>query len=443
MMLLKRSMWVLCFVIISHTLQAQYSDSTKMFVAQKFLGSLAKQDFPNCLRQFNWTLAGTINQYWLKVIWESVQKQNGAYMGCYNAYTDVVGDEIIIYQECRFEVLDKQLKLVFDKDDKIAAFYFVPARSKVIYEVPTYVDLAMMSEMDVAIKHKDISLAGMFTYPLSGTNFPLVILVSGEGPCDMDESKGSNKFLKDLATGFAMNGIASVRFNKRTFQYASMNDAPQNGFTLFEDIIEDAIEAFNKGKKLPNIDTNRIAFAGHGLGAYALPAIVARTGVSGAIMIEAPAQPYEDVFFNTERYIHSLNGVSPIEEQDMSTLKEKVDSAKNVSSTSELAPYELPMDMPMSYWIYMNNYKPLEVARKLQTKWFFIHSGRNFQISERDIQLWKQTLGNKGNASFKFYDKLNYYLHWNDKPSTPDEYMQKKQVSKVAIDEMSRFVFDL
>ena len=51
--------------------------------------------------------------------------------------------------------------------------------------------------------------------------FPLVVLVQGSGPLDMDVTIGPNKFFKDLALMLAANGIASVRFYKRTAAYSN------------------------------------------------------------------------------------------------------------------------------------------------------------------------------------------------------------------------------
>lgn len=69
----------------------------------------------------------------------------------------------------------------------------------------------------------------------------------------------------------------------------------------------------------------------------------------------------------------------------------------------------------------------------------FLFIGRDFQTTTADMEVWKKAMANKNNVQFKFYENLNYYLHFGDN-HTPDEYIQKKQASKVAIDEMSKFV---
>lgn len=115
-----------------------------------------------------------------------------------------------------------------------------------------------MVETDVTIRSGKYNLQATFTYPMNGTHFPTIVMVAGEGPCDMDVSKGPNKFFKDLACGFAMNGIASLRLNKRPSRYPEVNDAPLTGFTPNEEIIEDAIAAVRSAKSILAVDTTRV-----------------------------------------------------------------------------------------------------------------------------------------------------------------------------------------
>ena len=46
--------------------------------------------------------------------------------------------------------------------------------------------------------------------------FPAVVLVHGSGPHDRDESIGPNKPFRDLAHGLTRDGIAVLRYEKRT-----------------------------------------------------------------------------------------------------------------------------------------------------------------------------------------------------------------------------------
>jgi uncharacterized protein len=49
-----------------------------------------------------------------------------------------------------------------------------------------------------------------------------VVLLSGSGPQDRDETIGRNKPLKDLAWGLASAGVAVLRFDKVTHAHPAV-----------------------------------------------------------------------------------------------------------------------------------------------------------------------------------------------------------------------------
>src|SRR5699024_3252437 len=73
---------------------------------------------------------------------------------------------------------------------------------------------------------------------------PAVILVHGSGPSDRDESVYAYKPFQDLAWGLAEQGIAVLRYDKRTFVYGhELSVDEMKKFTVYEETVEDAILA--------------------------------------------------------------------------------------------------------------------------------------------------------------------------------------------------------
>ena len=62
-------------------------------------------------------------------------------------------------------------------------------------------------------------LPGTISMPRGDGPFPAVVLVHGSGPNDRDETIGPNKPFRDLAGGLASQGIAVLRYEKRTRQH--------------------------------------------------------------------------------------------------------------------------------------------------------------------------------------------------------------------------------
>ena len=75
-------------------------------------------------------------------------------------------------------------------------------------------------DIDIVVKTDTFSLPGILTVPDKVVGkVPCVVFVHGSGPNDRDETIGPNKVFKDIADSLSINGIASLRYDKRTLVY--------------------------------------------------------------------------------------------------------------------------------------------------------------------------------------------------------------------------------
>ncbi|MFC5451642.1 alpha/beta hydrolase family protein [Paenibacillus aestuarii] len=132
-----------------------------------------------------------------------------------------------------------------------------------------------MIEQIAVVANAAYPLEGILTLPGSHTEkFPAVVFVHGSGALDKDETVGANKLFRDLADGLAIQGIASLRYDKRTFAHGKQMVQELGGkLSVKEEIIEDAIAAVEMLKKDPRMETNRIFIIGHSLGGTLAPRI--------------------------------------------------------------------------------------------------------------------------------------------------------------------------
>ena len=122
-------------------------------------------------------------------------------------------------------------------------------------------------------------------------------MVHGSGASNMDEKVMKLTPFKDLAEGLARHGIASLRYDKRTFAHG-FKLICQKHFTVTvkEETIEDAILALQMLKNDPRIDCGRIFILGHSMGAMLAPRIDAEGGdVKGLIMMAGTPYRLEDI----------------------------------------------------------------------------------------------------------------------------------------------------
>lgn len=132
-------------------------------------------------------------------------------------------------------------------------------------------------------------LRGTLTLPAGNGRFPAVILVSGSGANDQDETIGSNKPFEEIALGLAARGIASVRYDKRTRDYPSSIN-PRT-FTPTQEFLPDALTAIRLLKRLRAVNSRRIFVLGHSLGGTYAPLVAQRAPeVAGVILLAGGAE---------------------------------------------------------------------------------------------------------------------------------------------------------
>ena len=134
-----------------------------------------------------------------------------------------------------------------------------------------------------------ISLAGTLTLPSKKGKFPVVILISGSGPQDRDESYMGHKTFLVLSDHLTRQGIGVLRFDDRGFG-KSTGDF---GTATTEDFSKDVLSAVKYLKTRNDIDVKHIGLIGHSEGGIIAPLVanqskdvsfivlLASTGVSG------------------------------------------------------------------------------------------------------------------------------------------------------------------
>ena len=102
-----------------------------------------------------------------------------------------------------------------------------------------------------------------------------VVLLAGSGPNDRDETIGPNAPLRDIAWGLASDGIAVLRYDKRTKTHAAEMAADVATITVKEETVDDAVAAVDLLRSTPGVDPDRVFVVGHSLGGYLAPRVAA------------------------------------------------------------------------------------------------------------------------------------------------------------------------
>ena len=148
-----------------------------------------------------------------------------------------------------------------------------------------------------------ITVGAGTAYPLNGLltlpddlkkKVPAVVMVHGSGPSDMDERIMKLTPFRDLAEGLATRGVASLRYDKRTFTYK--RQLAKTDLTINEETIDDALMAVEILKNDSRIDADSVFILGHSMGAMLAPRIDAQgADVKGLVMMAGTPYRLEEV----------------------------------------------------------------------------------------------------------------------------------------------------
>ena len=281
-------------------------------------------------------------------------------------------------------------------------------------------------------------LSGTLTTPVQGTSFPCVILVQGSGPQDRDETIGPNAPFRDIAWGLAQQGIASIRYDKRTKTYA---DHIGENITPKEETIDDVIHAVDYAKGIEKINSNDIFILGHGFGGYLMPKIAELTpDAAGYIIMGASPSPLEDLMVRQYEYLTSLDNTITNEEAEfMSQAKVAWNRIKQLTPESQESSSQL-MGISRDYWLFLKDYLPAESLKGIEKPVLILQGEADYEVNMTEFDQWKIALSDKRNVTLKAYPGLNHLFIMGNGSKSPEEYKISGKVSQEVIDDLANFV---
>ena len=272
---------------------------------------------------------------------------------------------------------------------------------------------------------------------------PCVVFVHGSGPNDRDETLGPNKFFKDLADSLAANGIASVRYDKRTLVYRA-NFVPEGEQPNYDfETIDDAVSAVKMVQKMPEIDSERVFVLGHSLGAMLAPEIARRVpGVAGVIMVAPPAQKLLELMIYQSDYLKDIYaelGASDAVAM-MEQMKKQAENAQKLGTPEYDAEIGLPQGLTESYILADKSYDAVTAAKSLSCRMFLLFGMRDYQVPYTQYTLWQKGLAGKQNVILKMYFGLNHIMRAGQGKPSPLDYSQKVAMSAEVAKDIVMFV---
>jgi len=335
----------------------------------------------------------------------------------------------------------QQLKVVRADAESLAEAALADAPKPAEYRPPAYVVPTSFHEQQVTVgASTEWALPATLTLPTGTGPFPALVLVHGSGPNDRDETIGANKPFQDLAWGLASQGIAVLRYDKRTRVYPGKLAALPN-LTVQEETIDDVLAAVALLRHTPQIEPHKIFVLGHSLGGMLVPRIgLADSGLAGLVVFAGATRPFEDEFVRQYEYLYGLDGqITPKEQAEIDDYKRQAARIKQLTPADANSKERLLFAAP-SYWLDLRGYFPPAVALKLKQPLLVLQGERDYNVTMDAFHDWQRTLDKRANVTFKSYPKLDHLFLEGTGPASEADYARPRNIPPYVIDDIAAWI---
>ncbi|MAT39508.1 MAG: hypothetical protein CL946_07875 [Ectothiorhodospiraceae bacterium] len=427
-------LWLMfTLVVLSVAVQAQTLAHIER--ADSFLSAVLNNQYSTVEQLSHERLAKQLDSTKLVQILEQIYGAYGEFSSQWMVSAEKQKGFIEVIYNTHFKNDSCSFRIVMDEEGKVMGFWVNPVHKKLSFNPPPYADQSKFDEVQVTIGDENWPLPGTLSLPKGKGPHPVVILIHGSGPHDRDETVKKNKPFRDIAFGLATQGIAVLRYDKRTYVHA---DKLSGGITAREEVLDDVAAAVAFVHQSEEVDQNAIFLLGHSLGGMLAPvAAKENEEVAGIIMLAAPAHGFAETALRQIRYLKSLpdslGGSSGPSVDAMIQTGEKIVEGTADKSTAFLG-------ANAGYYYNLDEQQHLETARSLTIPIFIGHAENDYQVVDEDYELWKEALASNDDAKFKSYEGLFHLFIPSTGIPSPSDYEIEGNVSNTLISDLAEWI---
>jgi len=311
-------------------------------------------------------------------------------------------------------------------------------------------------EVTYANKAAGNTLAGTLTIPPGKGPFPAVLLISGSGPNDRDETVFGHKPFLVLSDYLTRKGIVVLRVDKRGVGKSTGDLA----HATTADFATDAEAGVQYLKTRAEADPRRIGLIGHSEGGTVAPMLAAGDpGVRFIVLMAGPGVPGDQIIVEQGRLIEEAAGATKEKaaqdadkQRELFALveKEKDDAVLGKELREKLAgrvpdaQIDVAIQQLTSPWMrYTLTYDPATALRKVACPVLALNGEKDLQVSAaQNLPAIKKALEEGGNKQIEIDEMpgLNH-LFQTAKTGSPTEYAQiEETISPVALDKVASWI---
>ncbi len=313
-------------------------------------------------------------------------------------------------------------------------------------------------EEDVSYQNKvqNVTLAATLTIPPGKGPFPAVVLITGSGPQDRDESLLGHKPFLVLSDYLTRHGIAVLRADDRgtgksTGDFSTATTA---------DFATDTEAGMAYLKTRPEVNPHKIGLVGHSEGGIIAPMIASRNSdVAFIVLMAGSGVPGDEILVAQVQAIAESSGRT--HEEALKTAAKQREILALVKSEKDPAVLEKELKAKLSgegleaqagieikaltspWFRYFMNYDPAPALRKVTCPVLAINGEKDMQVPpKQNLPAIRKALELGGNKHFEVDELpgLNH-LFQTAKTGSPAEYASiEETISPVALEKISNWI---
>lgn len=273
-------------------------------------------------------------------------------------------------------------------------------------ERPAYTHPSEYEESDVSFGAEPYVLHGTLSMPVGEGPFPAAVIVHGSGPQNRDGMVGPLLPYRDIALGLASHGIAVLRYDKRTFTYATQITIDDN-FTIDSESTDDALRAIDFLRGQERIDPQRLFIIGHSQGGLVTPRILTRDAeIAGGILLAAPSRPFSVLLDEQLAYIAEVNP-DAADMPQMAYLRGLLDQFEELAAG---ATYADAFGETAVYMRSLETLDPVAEAREIAAPLLILQGERDYQVTMEDFAGWQAAYGEDERVTLISFPRLNHFF---------------------------------
>lgn len=218
-------------------------------------------------------------------------------------------------------------------------------------------------------KTAGIKLAGTFTFPKNDEKFPAVILITGSGAQDRDETIFEHKPFLVIADFLTRNGMAVLRVDDRGVGGSEGKTSEATS----EDFAGDVLAGVEYLKTRKEINPEKIGLIGHSEGGLIAPIAAGKFDAAFVVLLAGPGIVGEQILYEQGKLINKAAGLTEeqalqnqkMQEAIFNIIKTEADSAKRID--------RLQRTMTNGQYFMLNDEQKSTVDNQIKTvdnKWF-------------------------------------------------------------------------